>query len=218
MNSYFEQSGFYGHPHQAGGMGMATAAHDQSASAYRGFPLSLGMSPYTNHHLHQSRTSQQSPYDASLSAACSKIYDGSYNNNNNNANTANNNKDCAKTGSATTPTNNSSSAALDTNGYKDVWNTSSSSSTGGGGGGGNPNTSVPVRPSACTPDSRVGGYLDASGHSPASRGGSGSGGWNANCTLTGSAGTQAAAAASAAGLHQSNPTFYPWMAIAGQCD
>ena len=217
MNSYFEQSGFYGHPHQAGGMGMTAAAHDQSASAYRGFPLSLGMSPYTNHHLHQSRTSQQSPYDASLSAACSKIYDGSYNNNNNNAQTANNNKDCVKTGSATTPTNNSS---VDTNGYKDVWNTSSSSSTGGSG---NPNASVPVRPSACTPDSRVGGYLDTSGHSPASRGGSAGGGgagggWNTNCTLTGSAGNQAAAAAaaSAAGLHQSNPTFYPWMAIAGQ--
>lgn len=213
MNSYFEQSGFYGHPHQASGMGMATAAHDQSASAYRGFPLSLGMSPYTNHHLHQSRSSQQSPYDASLSAACSKIYDGSYNNNNNNANTANNNKDCAKiaaAAAATTPTN-TGSAGVDTNGYKDVWNTSSSSSTGG-----NPNTSVPVRPSACTPDSRVGGYLDTSGHSPVGRGGGsgGGGGWNANCTLTGSAGTQAAAAAQA-GLHQSNPTFYPWMAIAG---
>lgn len=210
MNSYFEQSGFYGHPHQAGGMGMTTAAHDQSASAYRGFPLSLGMSPYTNHHLHQTRSTQQSPYDASISAACSKIYDGSYNNNNNNANTANNNKDCAKTGTATTPTNNSS-AAVDTNGYKDVWNTSSSSSTGG------PNSSVPVRPSACTPDSRVGGYLDTSG-SPASRGGSGSAAWNNNCSTIGGSVSSQAAAASAAGLHQSsNHTFYPWMAIAGQC-
>ena len=129
MNSYFEQSGFYGHPHQASGMGMAG---DQSASAYRGFPLSLGMSPYTNHHLHQStRSSQQSPYDASISAACSKIYDGSYNNNNNNNTntTNNNNKDCAKGGSvsATTPTH--TAAGVETNGYKDVvWNTSSSSS------------------------------------------------------------------------------------------
>lgn len=211
MNSYFEQSGFYGHPHQTTtGMGMASAAHDQSA-AYRGFPLSLGMSPYTNHHLHQSRASQQSPYDASITAACSKIYDGSYNNNNNNTNTANNNKDCAKSGSATTPTNNSSSVVEPANGYKDVWSSSSSA--------GQPNNnSVPARPSACTPDSR--GYLDTSG-SPASRGGGGSGSaavaaaWNANCSLTGGSGAQPAAAST--GLHQpSNHTFYPWMAIAGQ--
>uniref|UniRef100_A0A1B0EYH2 Uncharacterized protein n=1 Tax=Lutzomyia longipalpis TaxID=7200 RepID=A0A1B0EYH2_LUTLO len=133
MNSYFEQSGFYGHPHQTTGMGMTTAAHhDQSATAaYRGFPLSLGMSPYANHHLHQSR-SQESPYDASISAACSKIYDGAYN------------KDCAKNAA----TGAGSGGSTETNGYKDVWNTSSSGSTG-------QNASVPVRPSACTPDSRA---------------------------------------------------------------
>uniref|UniRef100_A0A1B0CWG8 Ultrabithorax n=3 Tax=Lutzomyia longipalpis TaxID=7200 RepID=A0A1B0CWG8_LUTLO len=173
-------------------MGMTTAAHhDQSATAaYRGFPLSLGMSPYANHHLHQSR-SQESPYDASISAACSKIYDGAYN------------KDCAKNAA----TGAGSGGSTETNGYKDVWNTSSSGSTG-------QNASVPVRPSACTPDSRVGGYLDAAGGSPASRGGSGGvsgSAWNANCSITG-ASTQAATTA----LHQpSNHTFYPWMAIAG---
>lgn len=195
MNSYFEQSGFYGHPHQTGGMGMASAAHhDQSAAtaAYRGFPLSLGMTPYANHHLHQSRSSQESPYDASITAACTKLYDGSYN------------KDCAK----------SSSNAGDTNGYKDVWNASSTGASGG------QNNSVPVRPSACTPDSRV-GYLDTTGGSPVSRGGSTTGvsgsAWNSSqCSITGASG-QAAAAAAATGLHQaSNHTFYPWMAIAGK--
>uniref|UniRef100_A0A182YEN5 Uncharacterized protein n=1 Tax=Anopheles stephensi TaxID=30069 RepID=A0A182YEN5_ANOST len=78
MNSYFEQTGFYGHPHQAAAGMMTTTGthHDQTtaaaAAAYRGFPLSLGMSPYTNHHLHQTRTAQESPYDASIQAASPK--------------------------------------------------------------------------------------------------------------------------------------------------
>lgn len=191
MNSYFEQSGFYGHPHQTSGMSMTSAAHhDQSATAaYRGFPLSLGMTPYANHHLHQSRSTQDSPYDASITAACTKLYDGTYN------------KDCAKTGSS------------ETNGYKDVWNTSGGSNT--------QNNSTPVRPSACTPDSRVGGYLDTANGSPVGRSGNGSSSgvsasaWNSTqCGITGASGQVAAAAAS--GLHQaSNHTFYPWMAIAG---
>ncbi|XP_075147585.1 ultrabithorax isoform X3 [Haematobia irritans] len=248
MNSYFEQaSGFYGHPHQATGMSMGTAGHhDQSATAaaaaYRGFPLSLGMTPYTNHHLQ--RTTQDSPYDASITAACNKIYgDGNAYK-----------QDCLNIKSDTI------------NGYKDIWNTTANGGgagggggTGGGGGGsaGSANTAanntangggqnaaggggMPVRPSACTPDSRVGGYLDTSGGSPVShRGGSagvvggggagvgqsgqsgnvgGAGGvgggataWNANCTISG-----AAAAQTASSLHQaSNHTFYPWMAIAG---
>lgn len=191
MNSYFEQSGFYGHPHQTTGMGMTSAAHhDQSAAtaAYRGFPLSLGMTPYANHHLHQSRSTQDSPYDASITAACTKLYDGSYN------------KDCAKTG-----------ATNDTNGYKDVWNTSS--------GSGGQSNSTPVRPSACTPDSRVGSYLDTANGSPVGRSGNGSSGvsasaWNSSqCGITGAGGQVAAAS----GLHQaSSHTFYPWMAIAGK--
>lgn len=256
MNSYFEQaSGFYGHPHQATGMAMGTGAHhDQSATAaaaaYRGFPLSLGMSPYANHHLQ--RSTQDSPYDASITAACNKIYgDGS----------AAYKQDCL---------NQIKSDSV--NGYKDIWNTSANGATGAGGGGGsggggggsggtanggsngangqNP-SGMPVRPSACTPDSRVGGYLDTSGGSPVSHrggsaggsasGGQGSGGgggiggggvgggvvggagvggvgagtaWNANCTISGAAVAQSAAASS---LHQaSNHTFYPWMAIAGE--
>ncbi|XP_073814828.1 ultrabithorax isoform X2 [Musca autumnalis] len=251
MNSYFEQaSGFYGHPHQTTGMSMGTAGHhDQSATAaaaaYRGFPLSLGMTPYTNHHLQ--RSTQDSPYDASITAACNKIYgDGNAYK-----------QDCLNIKSDTI------------NGYKDIWNTTANGGgagggggTGGGGGGsagsanGANNTAnggqnatgggggagggMPVRPSACTPDSRVGGYLDTSGGSPVShRGGSagvvggagtgvgqsgqsanvgGAGGvggataWNANCTISG-----AAAAQTASSLHQaSNHTFYPWMAIAGK--
>lgn len=190
MNSYFEQSGFYGHPHQTTGMSMSSAAHhDQSATAaYRGFPLSLGMTPYANHHLHQSRSTQDSPYDASITAACTKLYDGSYN------------KDCAKTGSS------------DTNGYKDVWNTS--------GGSNAQSNSTPVRPSACTPDSRVGNYLDTANGSPVGRSGNGSSSgvsasaWNSSqCGITGGSGQAAAAAAS--GLHQAN-VFYPWMSISGE--
>lgn len=203
MNSYFEQSGFYGHPHQAaaGMMSAASSGHDQTA-AYRGFPLSLGMSPYANHHLHQTRTAQDSPYDASITAACKQIYDGAYN------------KDCSKsvsgatangttanTGTASAATN----AAADTNGYKDVWNASGTNTS--------QNSGAPVRPSACTPDSRVGGYIDASGGSPVSRSGSAAAGgaWNSNCSI-GTTGTQSSASAT---LHQ-NHTFYPWMAIAGE--
>lgn len=198
MNSYFEQSGFYGHPHQtaAGMMSSAASHHDQTsaaaAAAYRGFPLSLGMSPYANHHLSQQSRStaastQDSPYDASLTAAaCKQIYEGTYN------------KECSKSSSGT---------AAETNGYKDVWNATTGASTVQTTG-----SSVPVRPSACTPDSRVSGYIDAAAGSPVSRTGStvGSGGaWNTNCTI-GSAATQSAPSS----LHQ-NHTFYPWMAIAG---
>ncbi|XP_017856032.1 PREDICTED: homeotic protein ultrabithorax isoform X4 [Drosophila arizonae] len=245
MNSYFEQaSGFYGHPHQATGMAMGTGGHhDQTtasaaAAAYRGFPLSLGMSPYANHHLQ--RTTQDSPYDASITAACNKIYGD--------AGSAYK-QDCLNI------------KADAVNGYKDIWNTGGTNGGGGGGGGGGasagnttngsnaPNAAngqnnaggggMPVRPSACTPDSRVGGYLDTSGGSPVSHRGGGSAGggngsaggvpqntasgvgggvgaataWNANCTISGAAAAQTAAASS---LHQaSNHTFYPWMAIAG---
>ncbi|XP_030381763.1 homeotic protein ultrabithorax isoform X1 [Scaptodrosophila lebanonensis] len=246
MNSYFEQaSGFYGHPHQATGMAMGTGGHhDQTASAaaaaYRGFPLSLGMSPYANHHLQ--RTTQDSPYDASITAACNKIYGD--------AGASAYKQDCLNI------------KADGVNGYKDIWNTGANGGAGGGGGGGggggaggggsngantgaangqnNAAAGMPVRPSACTPDSRVGGYLDTSGGSPVSHrggsaGGNGSGGggvggqsgatgvgggagaataWNANCTISGAAAAQTAAASS---LHQaSNHTFYPWMAIAGK--
>lgn len=195
MNSYFEQGGFYGHPHQSGMMSATSGQEHGSAAAYRGFPLSLGMSPYANPHLHQSRTAQDSPYDASITAACKQIYDGTYN------------KDCSKSVAAATTNGTTANGANSgnnntENGYKDVWNSSGSNGT--------PN-SAPVRPSACTPDSRVGGYIDASGGSPVSRTGSSAtgGGWNGQCSV---GGTQSASSAS---LHQ-NHTFYPWMAIAGK--
>lgn len=191
MNSYFEQGGFYGHPHQTGMMSSTTGQdHSSAAAAYRGFPLSLGMSPYANPHLHQSRTAQDSPYDASITAACKQIYDGAYN------------KDCSKSVSGATTNGTTANGAnsgnnnSDTNGYKDVWNSSGSNGS---------QNSAPVRPSACTPDSRVGGYIDASGGSPVSRTGSAAtgGGWNGQCSVGGSQ------SASSASLHQ-NHTFYPW--------
>jgi len=77
MNSYFEQTGFYGSHHHQSAAG-AGGHHDQTAAAYR-FPLGLGMSPYASsqhhhhHALHQARPPQDSPYDASVAAAC-KLY------------------------------------------------------------------------------------------------------------------------------------------------
>lgn len=214
MNSYFEQSGFYGHPHQtaAGMMSSAASHHDQAsaAAAYRGFPLSLGMSSYVNHHLHQTRSphsagsaaasTQDLPYDASVTGTAAayhskQIYEGSL------TGVVYNNKECSKSSSGT---------AADTNGYKDVWNATTGASAAQSTG-----SSVPVRPSACTPDSRVSGYIDAAAGSPASRTGStvgsGTAAWNANCGI----GTPSAQTATS-GLHQSNHTFYPWMAIAGE--
>lgn len=174
------------------------------------------MTPYANHHLHQSRATQDSPYDASITAACTKLYnDNAYN------------KDCAKTASSGGGGGGGGGGGVgDSNGYglKDVWNTSAGNAGSGAGSvsAGQNASSVPVRPSACTPDSRVGGYLDTSGGSPVSRGGGGgsaSGGgaasaWNASqCAIGGSTGQ----AAAASGLHQAgNHTFYPWMAIAGE--
>lgn len=214
MNSYFEQSGFYGsHHHQSASSASSSHHHDQAAAAaYRSFPLSLGMSPYASsqhhhHSLHQARPPQDSPYDASVAAAC-KLYSSSESQQNSiNYSSSNTKPDCSKNS--------------DQNGYasvaqavKDVWNSTT---------GGNVSNSLvgPVRPSACTPDSRVGyGSSGLIGGDPASSPGTAGGGrtsnslssWNNPCTLNSSTsqpvGTQ---------LHQqSNHTFYPWMAIAGQ--
>nr|QCG86236.1 ultrabithorax [Panorpa liui] len=212
MNSYFEQSGFYGsHHHQGSGVGVGVGGtpthHDQTAAAaYRSFPLSLGMSPYaTNHHhgLHQaSRPPQDSPYDASVAAACSKLYSST-------SDTAQQNSVNYSTSVSAKPDCSKSNAENHQNGYaavvaaaKDVWQ--------GAGVG-------PVRPSACTPDSRVGGYgggvgaLDTSASSPGAGAGGRAASWNSTCSL-GSAGAQPPATQ----LHQQpNHTFYPWMAIAG---
>lgn len=217
MNSYFEQGGFYGsHHHQSASSVTGAHHHDQSAAAaYRPFPLSLGMSPYasTQHHhhsLHQARPPQDSPYDASLSTC--KLYSSSSENQQNSVNysTGNTKPDCSKGNS-------------DQNGYasvvaaaKDVWQ-----STAAGGANLANSLTGPVRPSACTPDSRVGyGSSGLIGGDPASSPGAAGGGrtsnslsWNSPCSLNTSStqpvGTQ---------IHQqTNHTFYPWMAIAGKC-
>lgn len=224
MNSYFEQSGFYGsHHHQSASSVTGAHHHDQSAAAaaaYRSFPLSLGMSPYASsqhhhhHSLHQARPPQDSPYDASVAAAC-KLYSSSTESQQNSVNysSSNTKPDCSK-GNA------------DQNGYasvvaaaavKDVWQATS-------GGGANISSTLggPVRPAACTPDSRVGYGSSAGliGGDPAASPGSAGGGrtssalssWNNPCSLNSSSsqpvGTQ---------IHQqTNHTFYPWMAIAGE--
>ena len=216
MNSYFEQTGFYGtHHHQSGGTGHH---HEQTAAAaaaaYR-FPLGLGMSPYASsqhhhHHsaLHQSRPPQDSPYDASVAAAC-KLYSASADNQSAVAYSGSTKPDCSKSESG------------HQNGYaavvaaaKDVWGGQANS------GAGNPLVG-PVRPAACTPDSRYAG-LDpagspgaAGGRSSASLGGGGAptaSSWN-QCSIN----TATSQPAVATPIHQqpSNHTFYPWMAIAG---
>ncbi|XP_075232285.1 homeotic protein ultrabithorax-like [Lycorma delicatula] len=216
MNSYFEQTGFYGsHHHQAAGA-AAGHHHEQSAAAaaYR-FPLGLGMSPYASsqhhhhHSLHQSRPPQDSPYDASVAAAC-KLYSSSNDaGQQSSINYSTSTKsDCSKPGSESSHQN--GYAAVVAAAAKDVWQ---SAATGGSASVG------PVRPAACTPDSRYASSVGLVGGDPASSPGAAGGGrtsstssWN-TCSLGSSAsqptvGTQ---------LHQqpTNHTFYPWMAIAG---
>lgn len=228
MNSYFEQSGFYGsHHHQAG---TGSHHHDQTAAAaaaYR-FPLGLGMSPYTSsqhhhhHSLHQSRPPQDSPYDASVAAAC-KLYSSSNEaSQQSSINYSTSTKpDCSKSSSDTNHQN--GYAAVVAAAAKDVWQSATS-----GGSANSANSLVgPVRPAACTPDSRVGGYASSVGlvgGDPASSPGAAGGGrtsssgtslggsWN-TCSLN-STSSQPAVASQ---LHQqpTNHTFYPWMAIAG---
>lgn len=209
MNSYFEQPGFYtGHHHQSS---TGSTHHDQAA-AYR-FPLGLGMSPYASsqhhhhHSLHQNRPPQDSPYDASVAAAC-KLYSSAADTTQNSNYSS---KDCSKS-------NNNESHQ---NGYaavvaaaKDVWSSAGATVNG---------TNVgPVRPAACTPDSRLGYGTGLVGGDPGSSPGTAGGGrtsatslgsWN-QCSLN-SSGSQSAVGSQ---LHQqtANHTFYPWMAIAGR--
>ncbi|XP_045474921.1 homeotic protein ultrabithorax [Harmonia axyridis] len=222
MNSYFEQGGFYGgHHHQGAGSVTGAHHHDQSAAAaaaYRSFPLSLGMSPYasTQHHhhhsLHQARPPQDSPYDASVAAAC-KLYSSSESQQNSYSSSGNTKPDCSK-GNAD---QNGYASVVAAQAVKDVWQ---SAATGGGANLAN-SLAGPVRPSACTPDSRVGYGTSVGlvGGDPSSSPGSATGGrtsnslssWNNPCSLNTSSsqpvGTQ---------IHQQpNHTFYPWMAIAG---
>jgi Antp family, other len=196
MNSYFEQSSFYG--------------AQGSEQPYR-FPLSLGMSPYAQHH-HQSRP-QDSPYDASASAAAAaaaavascKLYSSQMQSA---AETAYKSAADAKTSSnSSSDHQNGYAAALaaaTANSKSDIaaWPTASG---------------VPVRPAACTPDrysSGAGGANGLSDHPSVTTSPTGHRplNWN-NCSLNT---TAAAVSQQASQLQQSsNHTFYPWMAIAG---
>lgn len=228
MNSYFEQSGFYGghHHHQSAGA-AAHHHHDQSsvAAAYR-FPLGLGMSPYASsqhhhHSLHQSRGAPDSPYDASVAAAACKLYDGQQAQSGASSGTYN--------GSGTAASKTECKEAAHQNGYaaavaaaaKDVWQSASS-------GAASANSNPLIRPSACTPDSRVAAYANTSlglvgGDPSTSPGASAASVRNSSVSssLTGSWNTcsiNSASSQSATQLHQqsANHTFYPWMAIAGK--
>lgn len=214
MNSYFEQTGFYGSHHQAAG--TASGHHHEqtaaAAAAYR-FPLGLSM-PYTSsqhhhhHSLHQSRPPQDSPYDASVAAAC-KLYSSSNDTGQQSGiNYSTSIKsDCSKSDSDRSHQN--GYAAVVAAAAKDVWQ---SATTGGSA------TVGPVRPAACTPDTRY-SSVGLVGGDPASSPGAAGGGrtsstssWN-TCSL----GSSASQPTVGAQLHQqpSNHTFYPWMAIAG---
>nr|AYO51651.1 ultrabithorax [Rhagovelia plumbea] len=118
MNSYFEQTGFYGAHHHQGG---SAHHHHEQAAAYR-FPLGLGMSPYASsqHHHHglQAPRPQDSPYDASVAAAC-KLYSASADSAASNYGSPVAKPDCSKTEGHT-------------NGYgKEVWGRESGGRYGG---------------------------------------------------------------------------------------
>nr|CAD7398508.1 unnamed protein product [Timema cristinae] len=234
MNSYFEQSGFYGsHHHQSAGSATAGHHHDQTAAAAYRFPLGLGMSPYASsqhhhhHSLHQARPPQDSPYDASVAAAACKLYSSAAdtvnqqtNNGVANYSTSGAKLDCSKGSAGDPQVHQNGYAAVVAAAAKDVWQ-----GAGGGANAGNSLVGPVVRPAACTPDSRVGGYGSAVGlvgGDPASSPGAGGGGrttaaslgsWN-TCSLNSTAPQPAVATQ----LHQqpTNHTFYPWMAIAGK--
>lgn len=220
MNSYFEQSGFYGSHHHQASAGAGAHHHDQAAAAYR-FPLSLGMSPYASsqhhhHHLHQARPPQDSPYDASVAAAC-KLYssgsDSSQQASVNYSTGASAKTDCVKSGLGDQQHQNGYAAVVAA-AAKDVWQSANSANSAG--------ANSLVRPSACTPDSRVGygGSVGLVGGDPSTSPGSATARTSSATSLGGSWNTcslNSTAAQPAVAVHQqsANHTFYPWMAIAG---
>ncbi|XP_052125756.1 homeotic protein ultrabithorax [Frankliniella occidentalis] len=222
MNSYFEQSGFYGSHHHQASAGAGAHHHDQAAAAYR-FPLSLGMSPYASsqhhhHHLHQARPPQDSPYDASVAAAC-KLYssgsDSSQQASVNYSTGASAKTDCVKSGLGDQQHQNGYAAVVAA-AAKDVWQSANSANSAG--------ANSLVRPSACTPDSRVGygGSVGLVGGDPSTSPGSATARTSSATSLGGSWNTcslNSTAAQPAVAVHQqsANHTFYPWMAIAGEC-
>lgn len=195
MNSYFEQSGFYGTPSSGG---------DQS---YR-FPIGLGMSPYAQHHTGAHRAPQDSPYDATA-AAC-KLYSSQVGGE---SGPGYNKVDCGP------PTG---GVSKESNGYNGKGG-GGELGHGGGGSVGGANSwggpgGVPVRPTVCSPDGRYGGGGvvggGGGGGEPSSPSRSLSS-WNATCNnlqngvgVGGVGGVPSQATASQ--LQQSaNHTFYP---------
>ncbi|CAB4066853.1 ANTP [Lepeophtheirus salmonis] len=212
MNTYFEQSGFYG---------QAAGGPDQ---AYR-FPLGLagmGVSPYAQHQPPRPTPPQESydggtasapgPGGASPKALYSPLGSGgggssdpaptsSYVKSSSTSSGSNNNSDCSaivSSGGASNPGGSGGKDGTPNNGYGGLkeanWATSGS---------------TPVRPSACTPD--MSRYTPSAADAAAARDR-----WMNSCSSLSSAASQVAA--SQPQLQQAasaNHTFYPWMAIAG---
>ena len=224
MNSYFEQSGFYGQT--AGG----------AEQAYR-FPLGLagmGVSPYSQHS--QARQ-DASAYDTSAAlaagangplaaavAASSPKASGLYS-------PLNDSSSVYKSSSAPGGTNPANgglppdcTSTKDQNGYSSLskelnavsgWNSTGAAGGGSTGGGSANNGSIgggttPVRPAVCTPE--MARYTPTAVDAVASARDR----WMNTCSGLSSASLSSAAAQPQ--LQQTSPhqTFYPWMAIAGE--
>ncbi len=155
MNSYFEQSGFYGTP----------SASDPNN--YR-FPIGLGMSPYSQHH--QARAPQDSPYDATA-AAC-KLYGSA---------SLQDSQQQYKLEQTCKETANGYSKAEVPAGGGGGGGGGWQSGSGGGSGGSGSSSGVPVRPAVCTPDGRYAapGHPAVEPTSPSRSLTS----WNATCSL-----------------------------------
>ena len=232
MNSYFEQSGFYGQT--AGG----------AEQAYR-FPLGLagmGVSPYSQH---TQPRQDASAYDtsatsaalaaqgnaaiAAAAAASSPKSSGLYSPLNDSASVYKSSSAVggnipAANGGLPPDCNNTK----DQNGYSSLskelnsvsgWNSAGAAGGGGSTGGGSANNgsigggTTPVRPSVCTPEMTR--YTPTTADAVASARDR----WMNTCTGLSSASALSSAAAQPQ-LQQTSPhqTFYPWMAIAGKCN
>ncbi|XP_016659705.1 homeotic protein ultrabithorax isoform X2 [Acyrthosiphon pisum] len=245
MNSYFEQSGFYGghHHHQS----SSAHHHDQNAvaAAYR-FPIGLGMSPYASsqhHHHHglsQSRAPQDSPYDASVAAAACKLY-GSSGGGGGGGGVGGGGGGGGGGGSGGGGGDQSSAAAVAAAGLNYtktepcVGKSDAAAAAHQNGYASSPKDVVwpgnaasaaangsLLRPNVCTPESRVGygsgnsvSGLDGAGASPNSARNS-AGSLSASWnTCTGINNNGHQQQALQLNQQQNNHTFYPWMAIAG---
>ena len=226
MNSYFEQSGFYGQT--AGG----------AEQAYR-FPLGLagmGASPYSQHTQPRQDASaydtsaasaalaaQSNAAIAAAAAASSPKSSGLYS-------PLNDSASVYKSSSAlggTIPANGlppDCNSTKDQNGYSSLskelnsvgWNSTGAGGGGSTGGGSANNGSIgggttPVRPAVCTPEMTR--YTPTTADAVASARDR----WMNTCTGLSSA-SALSSAASQPQLQQTSPhqTFYPWMAIAGR--